>query len=256
MESAEAINVVETVLRRAVRQVLGDSWHEGTGVDRAKLEDRREEERKRRTGATVDADLLSYTHLYELKQIIKKRWAEFKPIFAKEDRFFVYMKRLEDFRNAPMHCRSLLPFERALLEGIAGELRNELTLWRSSQAPDMSWYPTVESITDSLGNLIPTGISVTPSRLQVGDEITFRCVGWDPQDRELNWTLNAMAMQGPQLDRQVGTEATLTWHISPAHVAEQSIVTISMLSSGEYHRQLGGYDFLATVFYAVDPPGA
>ena len=72
---------------------------------------------------------------------------------------------------------------------------------------------------------------------------------------KLTWTLNTMAMHGPQLGRQVGTEATLTWYISPAHVAEQSIVTISMLSSGVYHRQLGGYDFLASVFYAVDPPG-
>lgn len=256
MEPAEAISVVETVLRNAVRRVLGDGWHERTGVDRAKLEERREEERKRRTGATVDADLLNYAHLYELKEIIKKRWVDFKPIFSQQDRFFVYMKRLEDFRNAPMHCRSLLPFERALLEGIAGELRNELTLWRSSQAPDMSWYPTVESITDSLGNLIVSGICATPSRLQVGDEITFRCVGRDPQDRELIWTLNGMAMQGPQLDRQVGSESTLTWHIGTEHVAERSIVTISMLSSGAYHREAFGCDFLASVFYAVDPPGA
>ena len=256
MEPAEAINVVETVLRRAVRQVLGDSWHEGTGVDPAKLEERREEERKRRTGAAVEADLLSYTHLYELQEIIKKRWAEFKPIFAKQDRFFVYMKRLEDFRNAPMHSRTLLPFEQALLEGIAGELRNELTLWRSSQAPDMSWYPTVESITDSLGNLITSGNCRTPSRLQVGDEITFRCVGWDPQERELIWTLNGMAIIGPQLDRQVGSEVSLTWYIKPAHVAEASIVTISMMSSGEYHREPSGYDFSATVLYAVNPPGA
>jgi hypothetical protein len=34
VDPTEAINIVETVLRRAVRQVLGDSWHEGTGVDR------------------------------------------------------------------------------------------------------------------------------------------------------------------------------------------------------------------------------
>ena len=257
MQPAEAINVVETVLRRAVRQVLGDSWHDGTGVDRAKLQERREEERKRRTGATVEVDLLSYTHLYELHKIIRKRWEDFKPVFGKKERFFVYMERLEDFRNAPMHCRALLPFEQALLEGIAGELRNELTLWRSSQAPDMSWYPTVESITDSLGNLITSGNCRTPSRLQVGDEITFRCIGWDPQDRELTWTLNGMAMHfGPQLDQQVGSEVTLTWHISPAHVAESPIVTISMLSSGEYHREPSGCDFSVTVIYAVDPPGA
>jgi hypothetical protein len=65
-----------------------------------------------------------------------------------------------------------------------------------------------------------------------------------------------MAMHGPQLDRQVGSEVTLTWCISTAHVAERSIVTISMLSSGAYHREPFGCDFLASIFYAVDPPGA
>jgi hypothetical protein len=65
----------------------------------------------------------------------------------------------------------------------------------------MSWYPRIELITDSLGNSLAAGEDsstiVIPARLQVGDVLTFRCVGWDPQDRELTWTLKAQAIPPP-----------------------------------------------------------
>ena len=258
MEPAEAINVVESVLRQAIREVLGETWSDETGVDLEELEQRRVEEAKRRNGAVVDEDLLAYTHLWDLQAIVLKRWTSFKPIFKDQARFKVYMGRLDDFRNAPMHSRSLLPFERDLLAGIAGEFRNVLTLWRSQTAPDMTWYPRIESITDSLGNPIFPSEQVhvrVPARLQVGDLLTFRCVGWDPQDRELTWTLNAMAAVGPKLDQQVGSDVTLSWTVQEEHVAESSIVVIQMASSGKYHRSLTGADETVSVFYAVEPPG-
>jgi hypothetical protein len=254
VEPAEAINVVESVLRQAITQALGTAWTNDLVV--AQLEERRTEEAKRRNGAVVDDDLLAYTHLYELLEIIKKQWPQFKPIFKDQKRFEVYLKRLEDFRNAPMHSRTLLPFERDLLSGIAGELRNSLTLWRSQQAPDMSWYPNVDSITDSLGNTLDiTADNVrVPARLQVGDVLKFRCIAWDPQDRELTWTLHADAHIGPELDRQVGSEVTLGWNITEANVAETSIVVIQMRSDGRYHRLPWGVDISITTLYAVDPP--
>jgi hypothetical protein len=126
----------------------------------------------------------------------------------------------------------------------------------SNERPDMSWYPRIESLTDSLGNSLmsETGILNVPARLQVGDVLTFRCVGWDPQDRELTWTLSAMAAQGPLLDRQVGSEVTLTWNVEEAHVADPSIVVIQMRSDGQYHRSLAGYDGSISALYPVDPP--
>jgi hypothetical protein len=256
MEPSEAVNVVESVLREAIRGVLGEAWRDVPGVDLPTLEERRVEEGKRSTGAVVDEDLLAYTHLRDLQEIVLRRWAQFIPIFKDQSRFKVYAGRLDDFRNAPMHSRTLLPFERDLLSGIAGEFRNVLTLWRSERAPDMSWYPRIESIRDSLGNTLAFNgpIVLVPARLQVGDVLTFRCIGWDPQDRELTWTLHAQAAQGPELDRQTGGEATLTWRVHAQHVAESSIVVIQMMSGGKYHRYLTGVDASVTAFYAVEPP--
>lgn len=254
MEPAEAINVVESVLRQAVQQVMGEAWKEASNL--SELDARRTEESKRRNGAVVEQDLLSYTHLYELQPLLTRNWESFKPIFKDLARFKVYLKRLEDFRNAPMHSRALLPFERDLLSGIAGELRNSLTLWRSEQAPDMSWYPRIDLLTDSLGNSLMsgTGLINVSARLQVGDVLKFRCVGWDPQDRELTWALNAMAAHGPLLDRQVGSEVTLTWNVEEAHVADPSIVVIQVRSDGKYHRSVTGADASISALYPVDPP--
>ncbi len=256
VEPAEAINVVESVLRVAVRDVLGDSWAQGSKLDLTKLGKLRDEEAMRRNGAVVQQELLAYTHLYQLHPLVTKNWEKFKPVFKDQARFKIYMKRLEDFRNAPMHSRSLLPFERDLLSGIAGELRNSLTLWRSAQAPDMSWYPTVESITDSLGNslIVDAGIVRVAALLQVGDVVTFRCVGWDPQDRELTWTLHAQGHIGPEINREIGSEVTLAWTVGEEHVAETSIIAIKMRSDGKYHRDKTGSDSIVHAFYSVDPP--
>jgi hypothetical protein len=259
VEPSEAITVVESVLREAIREVLGDTWGDGTGVDVASLAERRREEAKRRNGAVVDDHLLAYTHLWDLQQIVLRRWASFKPIFKDQPRFKVYMGRLEDFRNTPMHSRSLLPFECDLISGIAGEFRNVLTPWRSQRAPDMTWYPRIESITDSLGNRVvgadtPLGNVVVPARLQVGEHLAFRCVGWDPDDRDLTWELHAGAEHGPLLDRQVGSAVTLGWSVRDEHVAETSIVVIAMKSPGKYHRFSWGVDANVSAHYAVSPP--
>jgi hypothetical protein len=127
-------------------------------------------------------------------------------------------------------------------------------VWRTKQAPDMTWYPVIETVTDSLGNVIAEGNHVTGSRLTVGDILTFRCVATDPQDRPLTWTLYRQAFEGPVIDEQVGREVTLTWLVGDQSVAEKSIVVITMKSGGTYHRIQIGVDAMSSIFYTVDPP--
>jgi hypothetical protein len=261
MDPSDAINIVENVFRQAIIEALGSAWtHHLTSDELARLSERRTEEAKRRNGAVVDQDLIAYTHLWDLRHIIEKQWASFKPIFKDLARFKVYLKRLEDFRNVPMHSRTLLPFERDLLSGIAGELRNSYTIWRSAKAPDMTWYPVVESISDSLGNELfeggPSGPKVVSLQtlLAVGDIVKFRCVGWDPQARDLTWRLDFQAPAGGELDVQIGSEVTLTWTVQEAHVADRSLVRIRLHSDGKYHRYSGGWDESISIFYRVAPP--
>lgn len=100
MEPSEAINVLEVVLRTLIKSVLGDEWATKGGLDAAKLEELRVEERKSRKGAVVSDDLLAFTHLYQLRQVIERNWQPFSLALGEKKQFSVYMDRIEDFRNA------------------------------------------------------------------------------------------------------------------------------------------------------------
>src|SRR6202043_2622408 len=97
--------------------------------------------------------------------------------------------RAEHFRNAVMHSRELLPFERDLLSGISGEIRNLVAIHRSSMGPDSKYYPTVESVVDSFGNNLGEGLQVVDTRVQTGTTVEFTCRAWDTTSRALTWTV-------------------------------------------------------------------
>jgi hypothetical protein len=174
MEPYEAISSLEASLRALILDVLGETWIDQTDISVEELERRRAEEIARRKGAAVEQNLLAYAHIYELRKIIHKNWEKFKPALLDKKHFDVYMDRVEDFRNAPMHSRELLPFERDLLSGIVGQIRNLTTLFRSQKGPDRKHYPVAESIVDSFGTQFkihdePNDFTNTRIRLQVGD---------------------------------------------------------------------------------------
>jgi hypothetical protein len=256
VEPSEAITALEVALRTLIASVLSDAWIEQGKLDVSALEARREEERKSRDGAVISDDLLAFAHLYELRRVINRNWDVFKLALGEKKRLDVYLDRLEDFRNAPSHSRSLLPFERDLLSGMVGEIRNKVTLFRTTQGPDMEYYPKIEQVTDSFGNSPSTGLESGPRlRLKAGDVVQFQCRGWDPQDRNLTWELRIgrSGLDGSVTTEAVGAEVTLTLVINERMVREHLLVEILMRSDGQYHRN-GFYDELCDFYYAVDPP--
>ena len=73
-------------------------------------------------------------------------WSDFAPAFGKQKYPKLYVERLNNLRNAPMHSRVLLPFERDLLSGMVGELLNMMAIYRSEKGPDMELYPVIDSV--------------------------------------------------------------------------------------------------------------
>lgn len=253
MDPAEAINLVEVVLRDLVRLVLGDAWMQSRRVDTAKLEEKRDEDKAKRRGTAVNEDLLAYTEFTQLQNIILDDWPKFTSALGKKKYIEAYFDRLTGFRNPTMHSRPLREFERDLVNGIVGELRNLIVIYRSAQGPDMEYYPKIEQVTDSLGNNPNDPLDFSPKlRLKVGDVVKFECRGWDPQDRNLTWQLEEGRNRGILSEMQ-GSEATLTLVITEKMVQERLNVYISITSDGQYHRY-GFYDDECTFHYAVDPP--
>jgi hypothetical protein len=252
MEPYEAVNSIEASLRVLIYEILGETWTNGSGIDIDALRGKRKVEEASRRGAIVDQNLLAYTELYQLQSIVQKNWAKFKPTFGDKGRFDAFFDRAEHFRNAIMHNRELLPFERDLLSGISGELRNLIAISRSSLDHDRKHYPVVESVVDSFGNELSfqDGINQLSVRLQVGSEVEFTCRAWDVSARELSWTLT---IDNITISEAVGDRVVLTWPVTESNVGENTFLYIRMSSNGRYHR-FKNWDSSIISRYAVEPP--
>jgi hypothetical protein len=266
LEPSAAIAIIETDLRRLVEVVLrsseGPEWWDKVLPPEAKkqLQERHDEEAKRRNPALVPSGLMAYTHLYQLTDIIKKRWQVFSPALGTMRDFVVLMDKVEDFRNAPAHSRELLPHERALLAGIAGEIRTKVTVYLSQQSPDSKFYPVIELVRDSFGNeSVPIDstdhdIVSTELQLKVGQDVQFECRGWDPQGRELTWTYTSNPLARSK-EIVKGNSISFTFRPNDNDVGVGCFVDITMASSGKYHRH-GKYDQQVSFHYQVEPPDA
>lgn len=262
MEPAENIALLETTLRGLVAMVMrtahGDDWimhlPEQT---RARLRERHGDEQRRRAPASVSSALLDYTHLYELLEIVRKDWERFSPALGKKRDFEVLMSFAEDYRNAPAHSRTLLPWERDLLSGIAGVVRTAVTTYRSNKGPDMEFYPIIERVRDVFGNEVAehdqwTNTARPRLELHVGDVVRFECSGWDPHGRELIWWGSVYGGHSTLAEAR-GTSAALDWTVSEGDVGDSMTVFLYMRSVSKFHRQ-NGWDDVVGFEYRVIPP--
>ncbi len=260
---------MEISLRQLATLVLGakfgPDWITKIGLKPstvAILSERRDVEVQRRAPARVDQDLVAYLYLSELRWIVCQHSREFAPILGKKAHYEPFLLRLEGLRNAPCHGRTLLRHERALVEGIAGDIRNRVTIYRSSMDETQKHYPVIESVVDSFGNKIEGGEAPVLWRqvhtdlvLAVGEKVHFECRGRDAQDRELIWTLSRGRSPALDFTPVVGNAVTLTWTVSRDDVGTSAYAFIDLRSDGEFHAHQR-YDDRVAFRYRVDPPTA
>ena len=253
MDAREAISATENALRDLISHVLsaklGAKWFEQSGLTAerlAKIAARREEEAKRREGAIVDDRPIFYADITDLPAVIHKAWEDFAPILGDQKTFDVYMDRLGAFRIAEMHGRDLLPFEEQLAVGMSGELRTKVTLYLSGRTEADRHFPRIERVTDSFGNARPPKTTDTGIVLAPGDEVEFRCVGWDPDGGQITWRILTSRMKEILADGDV-----LTWRVTAEDIGEQHIVVYAA-GDRPYHRH-GSWDDAVNFAYLVVP---
>jgi len=275
MDPATSLTTAEQALRDLLTAVMykehGAGW-----LDKLVKPDQREawkrvreQEATQRVGHVLGgANDLSYAYLGELVDIIKERghWRRlFEPVLGPRDEAFALLNILQTIRRPADHSRPLLPFEEDLVSGIAGRIRNQVTIYLSEQDPDGDYYPRAERIEDSFGNAFTYSQGVdltTPSNVQtsttlrVGDTVTFRCVGTDPQGRELAWYLARAGSPGAGAMVK-GDQVDLSWKVQPSDTGPKKWVIVYMTHEGLYHRNIGGFDgadAAALFYYRVLPP--
>lgn len=259
MGPAESINAVEVALRDLIEQILGENFGSdwinkcGTPEKIHQWKDRKTQEAKQRDATVAEERLIYYADFTDLAPIIKRHWELFKPCLDSRKTFDVYMERLEEFRNAPMHSRTLVPFERALVEGMTGEIRNKVTIYRSRIQEVDEHFPRIEFARDSFGNATAAGEErkSTSVTLRPGDKVTFECAGWDPLGQPLKWTLTALP--GGQKLEYEGAEAQFEWRVAEANIGSTCWIEIRLISDRAWHRRSGLYDDSATFSYTVLP---
>lgn len=220
--------------------------------------------RQRRGAAEVPGPGLAYAHFYDLVTIAKKHWEPLAPALGKRATIIPLLERFESLRNPVGHSRALLKFEQELLSGIAGQIRNQVTIYMSSQDPVGDIYPRIESITDSFGRRVESSeatgevagsaTAVPYLIVQPGDTVSFTCVGLDPQDRDLHWELRTSHSPRGSLSGASGVPAELVWEVDESDVNETQSVQIFMSTATARYHRYGSFDHRAYFMFRVRPP--
>lgn len=264
----ESVNTSENALRdllaRVYRAKWGDGWLEkiSTAEQRAKWAEKAElqEKRKARRGVvTVAPAGLAYSYLYELLAFAEQHWEPLAEALGPKKEIMPLLERFEQLRDLAAHGHSLRLFEQEFLSGVAGLIRNKVTIFMSTLDPVGDIYPRIEVVSDDFGNearitldMSLGGICNTKLVLKVGQRVTFTCTGTDPQDRRLKWSLTSGFRGIAETEAASGEVVQLTWTVDKTHVKEDQSVWVSLNSSGEYHRY-GSHDHRVAFTYTVRP---
>lgn len=259
-----------TTCERALRQLFAHAYEAKHGpnwltkiaseADIADWREKHEVERKRRAPrgvAQVPDDELAYADFYALCKIAKMHWPPLAPALGKQAETRPLLERFDRLRNTVAHSRPVLAFEADLLSGIAGEIRNRVTIYMTAQDPNGDHYPRIESVTDGFGREVignqESAMSASTTgpgiRVHVGDIVTFDCLGIDAQGRALAWSLE----NARELDKADGNHVSLRWEVSEDDVAQTTFVNVSLTSDGKYHRHRS-FDDRAWFGFTVPPP--
>lgn len=264
MEPTQALRTVERTLRLAVREVYGTGWMQAQGApDKERLEQRRGEETRRRDGVTSTGDLLEYTETYDLTGLIRKNWEKFKSIFDDKKRTDAYFQVVEDIRNAVAHSRELVPFEHDLISGIAGQLRNQVAIFRSSSDNAARHYPRIEGVTDNFGTKGSDGVAEPRTRLEIGDVVSFNGLAVSARGRGLTWRMSigqTFTLDPVSVEISSDDNLLFDYTIEESDVGEQLDVAIFIVGDSRFHRYPAlhqadmPYDDMRHFCYRVSPP--
>lgn len=273
LDPSVALSTCETALRELMTHSYGTSYggawldRVSTPTQRKAWEGRAADEKCARVPkgvAQVPNVGLAYANFYDLVRIAEKHWEPLAQALGRQKAVLPLLDRFDNLRNTIGHSRPLLAFEQDLMSGIAGQIRNQVTLFMSSQDEAGDIYPRIESISDSFGRRIESSVvegeiagAVRTYDVVVrpGDVVTFSCVGVDPQGRELRWDLKDPNHSGRAfVVGPSGKPVSLTWLVKDTDVTETAHVNVHMQANeGKYRRYLG-FDHRAYFAFHVRPP--
>ncbi|UOQ97319.1 Swt1 family HEPN domain-containing protein [Hymenobacter sp. 5317J-9] len=255
MNEKQALQDVENVLRDYISAVLenkfGQEWVTKCGLPEDRIKkwgEKLEVEKKKQRYSTCDPRIIYYSDFYDLGNILGKNWELFKSAFGEKKELDVFLGILENCRNSNAHGRELLSYQKHLAIGIAGEIRNRITKFRSMEETGESYFPRLESVHDNYGNSWKIGESAvvrTKTVLRVGDILEFIVSATDPQGERLEYIIWGKDWQD---------SSNLQLELTNRYVSLDTSILIVIRSKREFHASIDGTDDSMMFKYQVLPP--
>lgn len=232
------INEYENLLRTIILLVLGEKDDAPFGVTAERIanwKERREIEVRKRHDSNLEERLIYYSDFYDLKNIIDKNWERFKPILHNKKRFEAFFSEIETHRDTIAHGREILSFQKSIISGIIGDLKNLIVFYYSKNMNPDDYFIKILRISDSLDNIYePSNYLqsvVTKCILRVGDEIEFTVDAFDPKGREIEYVLERMH------NEKVFNKNQFTIKITPTMVSQSHGIFIGVRTRAEYKNE-------------------
>ncbi|MGA7577084.1 MAG: Swt1 family HEPN domain-containing protein [Desulfobaccales bacterium] len=258
----QTLKDTENALRDFIASILhnkfGEKWAEKSGLSPERIkkwQDRKAEEEKRQKFGTVEERLIYYADFYDLETILQKNWdGEFKEALGDWKTIKVWLDELGKLRDPEAHRRELLPHQKHLALGIAGEIRTRLVRYRSKQETSEDYYAKIESARDSFGNIITPGrpgdkYCHPKTKLRPGDSIDFVVTASDPLEEELGYII----IVDHEDSKNWQKDNSFSIKISEKHVKKYLSIELRIRSPRKYH-PFRDYDESVEFIYEVLPP--
>jgi len=261
IDITQSLKDSENLLREFISTILekkfGSEWPVKSGVTPERLEkwqQRKDEELKRQQGGVVEPRLIYYADFYDIQTILEKHWNECSEALGELKTMRVYLDQLGKLRDPDAHRRELLPHQKQLAAGIAGEIRTRLIRYRSKLETTEDYFPRIECARDSLGNSwIPDSgfghLCSTDLILRPDDVIDYVVTASDPMGQELQFLFeNYMHNEKSQWQK----ENTFSLKILENDVGRNFCLRIK-IKSPRAHHALQQHDDHVDFYYTVLP---
>ena len=182
----------ENTLRRVISSVIPDEQFSSYKVSKEKFDDwkeKRDVQTKKNKGVSFERRLLYYSEFHDLREIIHRNWELFFTVLVDKQRFDIFFKEVESYRNSVAHGRLLTSGQEALLKGIVSDLKRLITIYHNKNEMKEDYFIRILKLNDNLGNIWETSMDINQPTLRVGDEYELTIEAFDPKDRKIKYEL-------------------------------------------------------------------
>lgn len=243
--------ILKDFISMIISENLGENWLPQSGISEGRLREIEELRTKYQQDLHVmtgEGRLINYCNFSDLATIIETNWnTHFEVAFGYKQTINTYLSTLQKYNNPDAFNRPLMSFEKHLVLGLCGTIRNNISVFRSWKEVGKEGFPLIESVQDNFNNLWTMGMPKklkTQLSIREGDLLEFVVTAMDPKDDFLEYRIFPNKWQNTNV---------LQYQLKRDDVGKEITFQIGIRSKRKYHAYPMGYDDRITIAYTVLP---